>query len=274
MVFKHILEYTKTGESPKFTDKETDISNDYIATLMKLTVSNESRNEGVRERVALELIHAEQLTERGGWDGKKGRRFIEVKSESQGTKKNLSGTGRFNQLTWDSFEKYRRDDGIYLAISYDASGQILYAIAFDMHHLIPKMTECLLNKVGKNVNVCISHTDFPEDFEVLFLRQPMILDDYSSTFGENLVRNYYNNTTMKKVRLTTKPKPKPKSKSKAKAGKKVLAKVSLSNKIQLCYGSTSYEVVDKKATIFFENRDTKTILVKSINAAYRRLSLS
>jgi len=274
MVFQHILEFSKTGATPTFSSEQTSESNDFIATLIELTVSNESRNEGVRERVAIELINAEHLTEkRGGWDGRKGRKMVEVKSESQGTK-GLSGKGRFNQLTWDSFRKYQEDEGYYIAISFNEHGHIIYALAFEMNHLLPKMESLLIEKIGtrdqvgkkeKNVNVCISHTDFPEKFEVLFLSKQLDPDWFVGKFGKKIMDNYYNNTKLNKVRLTAKPRPKHK-KTKKKASVK---KVAFIDKVYACYNTTDFVISEGKVT-FFKNGREKTVLVKSVHNLYSR----
>jgi len=205
-MYQQLIEYVKTGKFPEFHNNEEYRKFCEFSTVNMITGAGDS----VRERISIELIHGNHIDEKHGWDGKKGNLFIEVKNETLQQKSGLSAKGIFNNLTWRSFNKYSKDNGIYLSAGYSRDGILLYALAFEMKDIIHHLEKALKENIGdvdvnnKNTTVSLNIRHFPERFEVIYLPENINTKNYSSLLLKRLIDNKFNKTKLFKIPLTRK----------------------------------------------------------------------
>jgi len=205
MYIDKMTKYALTGEV-YIPETEEEIR-EYVTYLTENSIS--CVDDNIREEITLNLISAESIPGKHGWDGKIGTNMVEVKNETQSLdpSSRFNGSGMFNNLSWDSFEKYK-SKGIYLQGGYTRQGRLKYCIAFDIKHLLPKMEQALLKidpsgTGGSSVNaqISVSVADYPEDIEVVFLDKNLDFTEYSLKLFKALTKNWCDRTTIRSTRL-------------------------------------------------------------------------
>jgi len=283
-MYEKIMYYAKTGELKKFTSLEE--ANEFALFSCRNLISG--GGDFIRERVSIDLVHGEHYEEKHGWDGRKGNYFLEVKNETIGINENgektVSGRGIFNNLTWKSFQKYETQKGVYISVGYSRTGVLLYAIAFDIKHILPILEEALLEKLPNredkqktNVSVSISAAQFPKEVEVLYIPKVLIWDNYS----ENLLKLLANNksTKLSSRRLTTPIPQRKKTSGKVvkqtnkPTNKQIKEPLDKSNviimKTRELYPNDFFIINDSDKKIYFDSG--KTLLFDTVSKYYSKL---
>jgi len=168
-------------------------------------------DDNIRENITLQLIGADSVPGKHGWDGKLGNYKIEVKNETQPSlesQSRMNGSGMFNNVSWRSFKKYEEDKGLYVHAGYTREGCLMYCVAFDMKHLLPLIEAKLLavlpereDRDGIDVQVSISAKDFPDELEVVLFPALLNHKHYSQKLFRLLTKNWSERTQIKSTRL-------------------------------------------------------------------------
>ncbi len=200
------MNYAKTGVLSDFDNLEEANAFSRFSCENLMTGGGDS----VRERITVDLIHGHHISEKHGWDGKRGNLFLEVKNETIGENKPVSGRGIFNNLTWKSFQKYKNENGLYISAGYSREGVLLYAVAFDIKHILPVLEESLMkvfpdgeDRIRENTTVSISAIHFPDKLEVIYIPDCFQYKKYSDRLTNLIFSN--KKTKLGKTRLSTKP---------------------------------------------------------------------
>jgi len=190
------------------------LSEDYVDFLTSYSLTNGS--DGIREELVLNSIGAKSIAGKHGWDGILGSSFIEVKCETIGksTEKlnKVQGKGVFNNLTWRSFEKYRKNanNSFYINAGFDLDGKILYIIGFKIkeiiHHLENKLIKALPqgDVKNRNISIPITSSSLPEKFEVIYLPEILDMTKYTDPFLLKLMRNKLEKTRVHNKKVLNK----------------------------------------------------------------------
>jgi len=266
----YLYEYAMTGNLIEPDSKETTWELLKQHTLLTMGVEND-----IKEQLGLELINGKHIKDKHGWDGYHDKFFVEVKSETIGDGKKLSGKGIFNNITFESISKYENDKGILMFVGYSRTGQFLYSIACDMSLVAPLLKKELLKKFpegncseGENTTVTITLSNLKDiPFEVVYY--PMISD--RSLYSEELRKVLEEGSRRKKTVCGI-------------LGKKFLSSLqectkkpkkcySLKEKVKLVYCTDNFCVAKSGKKIeFLENGSVShSVLVKTLNVRFSKL---
>jgi len=266
-LMKCVVHYMQTGEHYEFDTMEEQREYQKVSTKMLLAGGGDT----IREMATLAMIHAKPVEGKHDWDGLHGKTFVEVKNETMSEKGKFGGKGIFNNLTWRSYEKYSKG-GIYLQGCYGRDGILVAVVAFRIEHLLPKLHKALTRVMpngdvsGKNVTINISASDFPEETELVYLREDAHRSLFPKAMWALMAVSYANGT---KIKGRSYLKTEKKSKVKFTNQKETAAKYTkVAEMVRTIYNSNIFTI--NYDTERIEIGDT-SVKLSSLKQRYRRV---
>jgi len=176
------------------TINQTVNNNPYALALLDMTMTDKLSNSLKREKISLELVGADHSSAMHGYDGMKGGRPVEGKSEQYNscstTSTVVQGCGVFGGIVDEASIEQKVEDNLQMYHSFWADGRLACIVSFDFKDITPRLYKYINNrKNGKKT--AVKYSSYIDWIDSPSLKLEYFNEDHFKKLYDGVTSNFY-----------------------------------------------------------------------------------